>query len=90
MGIYTPDEDDESTDSEFGDLTQQSSVPSTKKSPGFAAKDIDFQDFLRFVEVNSSYSLSTAVNTRPANPRLYVRKLDLIHLETMQRESCNP
>ena len=52
--IYTPDEDDESTDSEFGDLTKQSPVPSTKKSPGFAAKGIDCQDFfLRFVEANS-------------------------------------
>ena len=69
VGIYTPDEDDESTDSELGDLTQQSPVPSAKKSPGFAAKDIDFQDFLRVVELTSSYSLSTAVNTRPANPR---------------------
>ena len=68
-GVASSYEEDDVTDSDFGELTQHSPVPSVKKSPGFAAKDIDFQDFLRFVEANSSYTLSSAVNTRAPNPR---------------------
>ena len=68
-GVASSCEENNTTDSDFGELTQHSPVPFVKKSPGFAAKDIEFQDFLRFVDANSSYTLSSAVNYRAPNSR---------------------
>ena len=65
-GVYSSEEESES---DFEEMTQLSPVPSLKRSPGFAARDIDFQDFLRYVESHSSFALNSAHNTRPPPTR---------------------
>ena len=64
-GMYSSEEEEEVSESDFDEMTQISPEQSLKRSPGFAARDIDFQDFLRYVERHSSFSLSAANNTRP-------------------------
>ena len=67
-GVYSSEEEEEGSESDFDEMTQLSPVQSLKRSPGFAARDIDFQDFLRYVESHSSFALSSAHNTRPPPP----------------------
>ena len=73
-GFHSSEEEEEVSESDFDDMTQMSPEQSLKRSPGFAARDIDFQDFLRYVERHSSFSLSAANNTRPLLPASHLRR----------------
>ena len=64
-GMYSSEEEEEVSESDFDEMTQISPEQSLKRSPGFVARHIDFQDFFRYVESHSSFSLSAANNTRP-------------------------
>ena len=69
-GVYSSEEEEEEgSESDFDEMTQLSPVQSLKRSSGFAARDIDFQDFLRYVESHLSFALSSAHTTRPPPTR---------------------
>ena len=73
VGIYTPDEDDESTGSEFGDRTQQSPVPSTpQKTPGFCGEGHRLPRFFAFCGSELFGFLQCGSEHAPSKPQVRV------------------